>query len=212
MKFSYIKIYPIIMFLSIIFISLFNTHLSPIDITFIGIGIIGIITYIFEIKHYQNKLLYFSIISIIIALVLIITNYQISTQTYSDNIMSYYIATGIFVSLVGLMIILLIREMKIYQKMVVKYDNALKINPEDITALNNRGTALISLKKYREAMKCFEKAMEIDPRDAAVWHNKGVTLEKLRKNQEALKYYDKALELDPNFKISKKSGKIILES
>lgn len=212
LKFSFIRIYPIILFLPIISIFLSNPHLSPMDITFIGLGILAIITYIFEIRHYKNKLVYFSIISIIVALVLITNNYQISAPFYSGNIMYYYINTGIFVSLVGSMIILLIHEMKIYQKTILKYDNALKFNPEDITALNNKGTALIPLKKYRQAMKCFEKAIEIDPRDAVVWHNKGVNLEKLGNHQAALKYYDKALELDPKFEVAKKSGKIILES
>ena len=215
MRFPYFRIFQIfqiILFLFIASASLFNPPVSIFDVTIIGFMIIGTITYIFEIRHYQNKVLNFTMLSIIVALVLIITNYQISSPFYSGDIIFDYITVGIFVLGTGFLIYWLLGEMKIYQKTILKYDNSLKINPEDTTALNNKATALISLKKYQEAMKCFEKAMKIDPLDAIVWHNKGVNLEKLGKHQEALKYYDKALELDPKFEVSKKSGKIILES
>jgi len=189
-----------------------NQPVSPLAIIIIALGIISIITRSFVNRQYQNKFLYFSIIPIIVAIVLIFTYFQTSTPSYKGNTISDYGLVGIFVLVTSLLVYMSFREMKNYQKAIAIYDDALKINPKDTTALNNKGTALISLNKYQEAIKCFEKALEIDPKDASVLHNKGVNLEKLGKHQDAIKYYDRALELDPQFEGAKKSGKFILEN
>ncbi len=98
-----------------------------------------------------------------------------------------------------------------YRKAVEPYENALKVNPEDFTAWNNKGAVIVGFKAYREAIKCFSKAIELNPKEAAALYNTGIVFMELGNLQEALKYYNAAMDIDPGFKNAKKSGEIILE-
>ncbi|HEX3012915.1 MAG TPA: tetratricopeptide repeat protein [Methanobacterium sp.] len=98
-----------------------------------------------------------------------------------------------------------------YQKAVEPYENAIKANPEDTAAWNNKGATIAKFKAYQAAVQCFNRAIEINPKEAAALYNIGVVLMELGNLQEALKYYNVAQELDPGFKNAKKSGEMILE-
>ena len=50
-----------------------------------------------------------------------------------------------------------------YQEAIEWYDKALKIDPNNILALNNKGLALSNLGKYQEAIEWYDKALKIDP-------------------------------------------------
>ena len=50
-----------------------------------------------------------------------------------------------------------------YQEAIEWYDKALKIDPNNVFALNNKGLALSNLGKYEEAIEWFDKALKIDP-------------------------------------------------
>lgn len=103
-----------------------------------------------------------------------------------------------------------------YKKEVKTYDENLEINPEDVTAWNNKGAITANFKAYNEAMEYFDKILELEPEDAAALHNKGVVLTTFKRTQKttakANEYMDMALKADPGFEMAKKEGKIILET
>ncbi|MCD4650454.1 MAG: tetratricopeptide repeat protein, partial [Candidatus Cloacimonetes bacterium] len=84
-----------------------------------------------------------------------------------------------------------------YSLAIDEYSKCLELSPDDKYALNNKGIALINLKKYDEAIVAFDKAIEIDPGNASAWYNKGNTRSDLKKYDEAIVAYDKAIEIDP---------------
>ena len=103
------------------------------------------------------------------------------------------------------------QKVRKYQKAVEPYENAIKVNPEDITAWNNKGATIAKFKAYSEAIQCFNMAIKINPKEAAALYNIGVILMELGNIHEALKYCNMALDIDPGFKKSKEAGEIILE-
>ena len=76
------------------------------------------------------------------------------------------------------------------------YEHALKLEPQDPMALNNKATALSDLGRYQEALDCYNRVLETNPKYAKVWYNKGSLLEQMAKYQEAITCYDHALHLD----------------
>lgn len=103
------------------------------------------------------------------------------------------------------------KRIRKYQKAVKPYENAIKVNPKDTTAWNNKGATIAKLKAYRAAIQCFNRVIEINPKDAAALYNIGVVLMELGNLHEALKYYNMAQDLDPGFKNAKEAGEMILE-
>ena len=70
------------------------------------------------------------------------------------------------------------------------YDEILKLNQTNISALNYKGLALASLGNYEEAIKMYNKVLTIDPDDIDAKHNKRLALLSLNKTQEANILYD----------------------
>jgi tetratricopeptide (TPR) repeat protein len=75
-------------------------------------------------------------------------------------------------------------------------DKALEIDPNNITALNNRGDALFRLDDFDGAINAFNKTLEIDPNNAQAWYNKACVASEQKKVYEALSSLEKALQLD----------------
>ena len=46
---------------------------------------------------------------------------------------------------------------------IVNYDKLLKINPNHLQSISNKGAALLRLGKVNEAIAEFDKALKIDP-------------------------------------------------
>ena len=63
------------------------------------------------------------------------------------------------------------------------FDEALKIEPDDATSLNNQGKARYSLGKYNEAIEWYDKALKIDPKHVNALNNKGAAFDKLGQYQ-----------------------------
>ncbi len=141
---------------------------------------------------------------------LILSYIKAPLQVYNGIVYSY-ILIGIFTLSLIWAAYEFARKMERIQKATQKYNDVLKIDPKDMIALNNKGTAFAELNEHQKAIKYFDKVIELNSEDAAAWHNKGVILAKLGKNQESLEYLDKALKLDSRFEFAKKSGEIILE-
>lgn len=78
------------------------------------------------------------------------------------------------------------------------YNEALRINPADFSALTNKGNALFHLGKLQEALECYEQAQLLKPRNANCLNNKGVVLMELGKYEAALECFNAVLKIDNN--------------
>lgn len=105
------------------------------------------------------------------------------------------------------------KAIKFYQQALKYYEKALKgdIEKEDnftrASILNNKGVALLRLKKYVSALSSINKAAKTDPKSFAAWYNKGLVIiewQRFRPNRklylyrQALHAYNKANEINPN--------------
>ncbi len=76
---------------------------------------------------------------------------------------------------------------------------ALRINPSEPGALNNRGNALRGLGRHEEALASFDKAITLKPDYAEAFYNRGVALQDLGRFEEALASYERAIALRPHY-------------
>ena len=118
----------------------------------------------------------------------------------------YYSAAGVStLSILALAIWTLKRWIK-NETSLKGCDEALRINPDDITALNNKGVVLTSQGEYDDAMECFDKVLEIAPEDDVTLQNKDMLGLKLQN-----KTFSKQLSDNPQLQIIEKEGRSILE-
>ncbi len=76
-------------------------------------------------------------------------------------------------------------------------DKAIELDPDDLTAWNNKCRALRVLDRHAEALTVYKKAIELNPDDRSVRFNKGVILIDLDRDEEAIAVYEKIIELNP---------------
>ena len=86
-----------------------------------------------------------------------------------------------------------------YEEAITSYDNALKINPDDHLAWNNRGIALGNLGRHEEAISSYDQALKIKPDDANAYYNKACTYAQLENISLALDNLKQAINLDSQF-------------
>ncbi|MFA5157256.1 MAG: tetratricopeptide repeat protein [Candidatus Omnitrophota bacterium] len=77
------------------------------------------------------------------------------------------------------------------------FDAAVKHNPKDGAAYNDRGLCMVDLGIIDEAFVYFDKGIEVEPDYATIYHNKGWLLNNIGRHSEAIVYFKKALSLQP---------------
>ena len=77
-------------------------------------------------------------------------------------------------------------------------DDFLKSNPNNISAILNRGNAYKNLKKYEKALDDYNKIIDIEPNFSDAHNNKGIVLQELQKLDEAIISFDRAIKINPN--------------
>lgn len=77
-------------------------------------------------------------------------------------------------------------ELNKYKKAMKYYNKVLKINSNDISALNCKSMALFGMHRYQESLKILEKAISLDDNYFALYINKSMALSKLGCDDEAL--------------------------
>jgi tetratricopeptide (TPR) repeat protein len=82
---------------------------------------------------------------------------------------------------------------------VQRIDVALKRNPNNILALNNRGIALNALERFAEALASYDRVLAVRADHAEALSNRGVALHALKRFAEALASYDRALAARPDY-------------
>jgi tetratricopeptide (TPR) repeat protein len=92
----------------------------------------------------------------------------------------------------------ILRAAKEYEAAIARFDQALKFQPDDHQAWNNRGNALFNLGQLEEAISSFDQALKIKPDYHEAWNNRGIILKDLGRLEEAISSYDQALKIKPD--------------
>ena len=79
------------------------------------------------------------------------------------------------------------------------FDEILEIEPENIEAINGKGSTLMKLNKLDKAEICFNHSLSLHENPSA-FLNKGNICKHRNNLDKAFQYYDKACELNPNLK------------
>jgi tetratricopeptide (TPR) repeat protein len=94
-----------------------------------------------------------------------------------------------------------------YEEAIAAYDKVLEIDPDNYTALINKGHALeyLALAQYNEALEITNEILEENPDDALAWQGKGAALSGLNRPGEddeayamSIEVLNKTLEKDPS--------------
>jgi len=78
------------------------------------------------------------------------------------------------------------------------FDAAIKYNPNDGAAYNDRALCMVELGIIDKAFYYFNKGIEVEPDYATIYHNKGWLLNNIGRHTEAIGCFKKALALEPN--------------
>jgi tetratricopeptide (TPR) repeat protein len=85
-----------------------------------------------------------------------------------------------------------------YEEALAAYEQALVLNPDDVTTWVYKGLALAQLGRYEEALTAFDRALVLSPDDADAWYCKGLALDYLGRYEEALTAFERTIELRPD--------------
>jgi len=85
-----------------------------------------------------------------------------------------------------------------YEEAIKFLDLAIKYNPSDGAAFNDRALCIIECEgNEAQALADFNQGIKVESDYASVYHNKGWYLNQLGRHQEAIPYFEKTLELEP---------------
>ena len=90
-------------------------------------------------------------------------------------------------------------QTKQWDKSLVLFTDALKINITSAIVHNNRGIVLKELTRLDEALACYDLAIEYKPNYAEAYYNRGIVLNELKRLEDALSSYDGAINFKRDF-------------
>jgi len=79
------------------------------------------------------------------------------------------------------------------------YKKAIKLKPNDISALSNLGSSLNVIGKNNEAFRVLGKAIALDPQDSEILYNIGNILSDLGEYEGAISRYEQVIKLNPGY-------------
>jgi tetratricopeptide (TPR) repeat protein len=79
------------------------------------------------------------------------------------------------------------------------FEQALRIEPDNIETLTKLGYARFHLEEYSEALVVYDKILEIDVTNPETWNLKGLVHYEQKNNSKALNAVEKAIESDPTY-------------
>ena len=80
-----------------------------------------------------------------------------------------------------------------------KIDAALALNPELAEAFNNRGNALLRLRRFDEALESYGRAIALKSDYPEAFNNRGVAAQEVHRLDAALDSFDQAIALNPDY-------------
>jgi len=85
-----------------------------------------------------------------------------------------------------------------FSQAIKHFDAAIKYNPKDGAAYNDRALSMVELGIIDPALSYFDQGIQVEPDYANVYHNKGWLLNNIGRHNEAIACFKKALQLEPN--------------
>ena len=82
---------------------------------------------------------------------------------------------------------------------VACFERALRLDPDNVIALENLGSAYRQQKRWNEARKALERALEIDPRSPEANYTLGMVFAETGQTQRAYECLEKALTIRPTY-------------
>jgi tetratricopeptide (TPR) repeat protein len=82
---------------------------------------------------------------------------------------------------------------------IVVFEQALRIEPNNIETLMKLGYARFHLEDYGEALKIYDKILDVDVTNPEAWNLKGLVHYEQKNFSKALDSVDKAIETDPTY-------------
>ncbi|MEI7905358.1 MAG: tetratricopeptide repeat protein [Candidatus Firestonebacteria bacterium] len=89
---------------------------------------------------------------------------------------------------------------RMWENSLTLWSSTLKINPLNITALNNRGAAYNSLAQYDKALADYDAVLKLDPNNGLAHYNYGLTYINLNRLGEAREFLNTSMKLNPRMK------------
>jgi tetratricopeptide (TPR) repeat protein len=89
-------------------------------------------------------------------------------------------------------------EKRDYDRAIVDYDQAIRLNPSHASALSNRGAAYARKGDYDRAIENYDEAIRLNPGHADAFSNRGVAYARKGDYDRAIENYDEAIRLNPN--------------
>ncbi len=86
-----------------------------------------------------------------------------------------------------------------FEEAILKFEEAIKLNPNHALAKNNLGLSLRKLGRFKEAIKWFENSIKTIPECIKGYSNAGETLGLIGDSEKADEYFKKALKIDPYY-------------
>ncbi|GHO50878.1 tetratricopeptide repeat protein [Ktedonospora formicarum] len=91
-----------------------------------------------------------------------------------------------------------LRELHRYEEALFAYEQAIRLDSDDVDAYINKGNIFGRLQQYEEALAAYTQAVRVDPNSALAYYNQGYALHLCGRYKEALVSYDHAIRLDPS--------------
>ncbi len=84
-----------------------------------------------------------------------------------------------------------------FKKAIGHFDRAIRFNPKDGAAYNDRALCMVEIGIIDGAMEHFDRGIKAEPDFATIHHNKGWLLNKIGRHTEAIRCFKRALKLSP---------------
>ncbi|MCK4850512.1 MAG: tetratricopeptide repeat protein, partial [Phycisphaerae bacterium] len=84
-----------------------------------------------------------------------------------------------------------------YELAIRDFDKAIKLDPSNASAYNDRGLVYLIKDDYDAAIRNFSQAIELNPRNAEPYHNRAVAYCAKEMYDHAIRYFDMAIALNP---------------